>query len=42
MKTEDLKELEKGNLEKLIIFASRGIKKKINKLIEVNKYNVTT
>lgn len=41
MKTEDLKELEKENLEKLIIFASRGIKKKINKLIEVNKYNVT-
>lgn len=41
MKTEDLKELEKENLEKLIVFASRGIKKKINKLIETNQYNVT-
>lgn len=41
MKTDDLKELRKENLERLIIFASRGIKKKINNLIEESNYNVT-
>lgn len=41
MKIEDLKELKKENLERLIVFASRGIKKKINNLIELNEYDVT-
>lgn len=41
MKNEDLKELQQESLEKLIIFASRGIKKKMINIIDSSNYNVT-